>query len=257
MKKFTPAQISRIKRLAKEGYGLCAVADMMGVHADHIRKLRANKTVKFRCGYEISREKSKIFREKVHAYRLKHGTAKAAEKFGLTHKTASQYSAQAVRDNKKLQPFDDRRKDKWSAEDLVYLLRKSGIDSREDIKTHLKRGDKVTLIKEKLQDLGVCSKNVNGISTEQFLEIFGVAPPVRIEGSARFKIVPYQYVVKYMNKSKVDINPTLKIYFETMALFQKWIYGDEDIMELVAKPAYKLRMKGSGKRLNRRFKHKS
>lgn len=234
MAKLTTSQIQTIKMLARQGFSKAEVSRKTGVSVARLGNL--GSSVKFQNGQVTRFKEVKAKKVEIHLYRLKHGTAKTAKKFKLTPGQISHASQMATKRNPDLPRFDNRRRDPWSAKELTYLLKYAGIKSRQEINEKLKRGKTDIVIKEKLDKLGVSSKNMNGISFLQFQNIFGEQPELFVNGT-RFKIIPYCYIVKFIRRKRIKIDDSLRIYFETMATFQKWIHGGN--LKMFEKPRRK------------------
>jgi len=144
---------------------------------------------------------------------------------------------------------ETRRRDAWTTEELRFLLKWSGIIPRKEINKYLKRGKSDNVIKEKLQKLGLCSKNVNGMTFSQFRNMFKNDPEYYIATTAgspastfakyaNWKIVPWCHINEMLKSKKIYHSEAIEIYIEAMAMFQRWIHGEDYWASLTSEPRF-------------------
>ena len=131
---------------------------------------------------------------------------------------------------------DKRKKDKWSSRDLRILLTNAGLISRKEICEKLNRGKTVHVVKDKLGQLGVSSKNLNGLTITQFRNLFKKEARAYKKTSAgsggdtlggHFKIVPWTLIEKEFECGYIDHSAEVELYVKSMALFQRWTTGNK------------------------------
>lgn len=162
-------------------------------------------------------------------------TAKdAAEKFGMTMSEFKSCLTVAY----KMSELSHIRKDtrthrKWEVEEIITMLKYCGILSRDEIAKIINRQHS-RVIKEKLNWLGVSSRNINGINLGQFKKLFGRMPEYQIRGRAgprvsetNFVIVPWFHVVE--SYSSIPHDKTLLEIFRCYAKFQSYIWRSESV----------------------------
>lgn len=191
--------------------------------------------------------------EEILKLRLKLSDAEIREKLGLTHgemKSCMTYAYQ--REEFKHLRVETRRRDPWSSEELRFLLRWAGVITRKEINEHLGRGKNEIVIKEKLQELGLCSKNVNGLTFSQFRALFkrdpifylstsAGSPASKFSEYANWKIVPWCHISEMIKDGEISYTSALHIQVEAMAMFQRWVHGDDYWRSLTSKPVFKKR----------------
>ena len=123
---------------------------------------------------------------------------------------------------------DYRRKDIWSKDDLLFLLQHTGFVSRLDIGLALGRGQEI-VIKEKLKQLGVASKSLQGLTLSQYRKFFEKEPKRYVQttagpttGPTFFKMIPWIYMKEDIKLLKGPV----KTYFKAMLLFREFVYRD-------------------------------
>ena len=194
--------------------------------------------------------KHKHLHEKILKMRLKYTDKEIMNKFSLTSSELKSCMTHAYK-NKKLGHLrkDTRRRDAWSGEELRFLLKWSGIISQKEINDYLGRGNGRIVIKEKLQSLGLCSKNINGLTYSKFTSLFNVDPLFILETSAgspaspyfkaaNWKLVPWCHVEEMLNDGIIDQAESIKIYVRTMASFQRWVHGKDYWRSMTSDPVF-------------------
>lgn len=202
--------------------------------------------------YIKRKTKHKHLRKKVLELNLKMSNQEIAKKLNLTKSELKSCFTIAYMDQdlKHLRK-DSRRRDPWSTRELRFLLRWSGVISQSDINEYLKRGKGRIVIKEKLQELGLCSKNVNGMTLSQFRALFKKEPVYILETWAgspsskflnsptHFKIIPWIHIDEMIKDGHIDTVKSIAIYVEAMAMFQEWIHGKNYWESLTSAPYFK------------------
>lgn len=144
---------------------------------------------------------------------------------------------------------DKRRKDAWSLEETLFLMRHAGIQPRIWIAKRLDRGG-VHSVKEALSRLGHGSKHVNGMPLKWAQLIFGessifseiktkAGPTGGQRGNFNFRIIPWVQCERLANK-RPDVPDEIKGLIRAMAKFQRWIHGgvsDEWIVRQIKQAA--------------------
>ena len=200
--------------------------------------------------YLKRRAKHKHLHEKILKLRLKMSDEEIRDKLCLSEGEMKSCMTCAYRreDLKHLRK-DKRRRDSWSSDELRFLLKWSGIISQEEINKYLKRGKNRIVIKEKLQQLGLCSKNINGLTHSKFRALFGCDPFYFLQTSAgspaskfselaNWIIVPWCHIEEMLNDGVIDHTESLKIYVSAMAIFQRWVHGDDYWKSLTSVPVF-------------------
>lgn len=142
---------------------------------------------------------------------------------------------------------DKRRRDAWSSEEYKFMLKYSGIISQDEISQQLKRGKGRRVVKEKMQQLGLSSKYINGLTLSKFYALFKKAPIYYLETTAgppcskfskrsHFKIVPWCHIREMLIDGYVEQCEVFQVYIDAMAMFQRWIHGSDYWRSLVNNP---------------------
>jgi biotin operon repressor len=225
---------NEIKDLINAGYTNPEIADELQFTRTQIASY-AQRHFKTNPNYLKKITKHKHLRKKVMKYFLNHTAKQCQDKFNLTPSEFKSLmtTGYRVKEFKHLRK-DTRLKTDWSTKELKFLLKYSGIISQKDIAETTGRGKSRIVIKEKLQSLNLCSKNINGLTLTKFIALFGKKPKYCIETSAgspsgftnsNWRIVPWLHIDEMLKEKYIDQIDSIKIYVETMALFQKWIHG--------------------------------
>ena len=123
---------------------------------------------------------------------------------------------------------DFRNHNPWSKDELLFLLQHTGFVSRLDIGLALGRGQDL-VIKERLNQLGVASKSLQGLTLSQYRKFFEKEPKRFVQttagpttGPTFFKMIPWIYMKEDIKLLKGPV----KTYFKAMLLFQEFVYSD-------------------------------
>ncbi len=178
-------------------------------------------------------------------YFLTHTREQTRKKFGLTESEIKSLFTVGYR----LPEFRHLRKETrlhspWSAKQLQYLLTHAGLIPRKEILRHVKRGNNVCCIKERLQALGLSSRTLQGITLSQFREAFGKDPEFYLATTAgpdggakgtlptRWKIVPWVWLNEQIKSKKLKAPKEFCLLVETRAMFQEWIFEDNALAKM-------------------------
>lgn len=124
---------------------------------------------------------------------------------------------------------DKRRKNKWSGDEISKMLMWSGIISREDIAKKL-GSSSGRVIKERLVNMNIAGRDVNGVLLTKFREMFQCDPPRCVHsltgpgGSAKYKIALWVDIEFWIKNKKIKSVPVITKKVEIMAMFQRWIW---------------------------------
>lgn len=183
--------------------------------------------------YMRQKTKHKHLREPAMRYFLNHTWEETMEKFKLTRSELKSLFTVGYQDpNLKHLRKEIRRHDPWKAKEYQTLLCYAGIKPREWIGKKLKRGNAQSCIKERLEKLGVSSKNMNGITLTQFKKAFGCKPPRYVQTEAgpsttkyatHFRLILWTDLDRWISKGIIHAPEMMKIHVSTMAMFQRWI----------------------------------
>lgn len=194
------------------------------------------KAQRFFGGCKVkSHTKHKHLRESVFKYFLNHTAKETMKKFKLNRSEFKSIFTVGYRDPKlKHLRKDKRNKDKWNSHHYKILLQNAGLKSRSEIAELIGKGNVNSCIKERLQRLGLRSKNVNGVTLSQYRNAFKKEPDFYIQtkagpgrgnnSSTHWKIIPWVILKKEINNKEIEAPEIMKILIETMAMFQEWIF---------------------------------
>lgn len=140
--------------------------------------------------------------------------------------------------------FKDKRiKKPWTLEELLYLIRRAGIQPRSKIGQELGRGS-ARVIKEHLQTFNSGTKFLNGMPRSWAVQLWGGAAPQGIKTKAgpispvtnfNFIIIPWVECEKLASKLPTD--KKVKRMIKIMAKFQKWIHGTKNPLSKIKRYA--------------------
>lgn len=175
-------------------------------------------------------------------YFLNHSAEECQKKFKLTPSEFKSCLTYAYKHPEFAHIRKDRRRhDAWSTKELKFLLRHSGIMPRDWIAKELNRGSELG-IKDRLELLGISSKNLNGLTLTQFREAFGVDPKFYIQtkagpgqgkhSSTFYKIVPWVCINVEIEKGRLKTHPMFVQLVSSMAIFQEWIFDGNALGKL-------------------------
>lgn len=181
-------------------------------------------------------------REPLLKYFLNHSAEECQKKFNLT---ASQFKSCITYAYKQPELThirkDNRRHDPWSTKELKFLLKHCGIMPRDWIAKELSRGGELG-IKDRLELLGISSKNLNGLTLSQFRQAFGIEPKFFIQTKAGpgygkysptfYKIIPWVWINTEIKNGRLKTHPMFVQLVSSMAIFQEWIFEGNALRKL-------------------------
>lgn len=161
-------------------------------------------------------------------YYQNHSFKETADKFDLTLNELKSVMTYAYRDKSLLHiRKDSRRKDPWSIAEYRKLIQMSGLVQRKTIGSYLNRSIGYQGIKDRLALLKLKSRNVNGLTYSQYLDLFDKKPPFYFKtnaGSGRTRILLIPWVS--ISKKQLKDQPVfIKKMIESMSIFQMWVYS--------------------------------
>lgn len=180
--------------------------------------------------------------EEVLIYYQKHSFEETAKKFDLTISEMKSCMTYAYRraDLSHLRKATNDHSP-WSSQQLKFLLRHAGLRDREWIAKKIGRGNK-TCIKERMQFLGIASRNLQGLTMSQFIEAFGKRPNFFLQTTAGprsrsaaptlWKIVPWVWLDQEIKGGRLQTAIEMKILVSTHAIFQEWIFDGNSIAKM-------------------------
>lgn len=203
--------------------------------------IKAQKKFGGNPNYQKRITKHAHLREDVMQYYQSHTFEETVRKFDLTQSEMKSlltvsYKSPGLAHLRK----DKRTHNKWTVDELLFLLRHAGLQQRGWIARKIKRGNS-RVIKEKLMNLGVNTKTLNGMTLSRYRLVFQCEPRRSIEGSAGptrgcmptfFKIVPWVDVERDIQSGRVSAPQGFVAVAEIMARFQRWIHGDQAVRSL-------------------------
>lgn len=227
MKKNTQ-RILEVKKYIKLGLTNPEIGRQLGCSTSTI----ANIVKRHLDGNPNQRDKHKHKKRDLYSKCLKyfqnHSFKDTAKKFDLTlNELKSVMSYAYQKENLAHIRKDRRRKDPWSVAEYRKLIQMSGLVQRKTIGKALKRAKGYQGIKDRLALLKLKSRNVNGLTYSQYLEIFDKKPEFYIKtnagsGNTRILLIPWVY----FTKKKLKGQPLfIQKMIESMILFQKWSHG--------------------------------
>ncbi len=200
--------------------------------------------------YFNKKTKHKHLREKVLRDRLYLSDKDIMSKYSLSKSELKSCLTIAYKiDHLKKIRKDRRRRDTWSADEFRFLFRWSGVISRKEINKHLRRGKTEIAIKDKLSLLGLSSKNVNGLTYSQFTGLFNKKPRYFLEtqagspGCLRWKLVPWCHIEEMIYDNYIEHSHAVTLYISAMAMFQRWVHGDNYWKSLTSTPKFSFKNK--------------
>lgn len=233
-------EYDELKRLIGQGLTNVEISEIMDRPRTGI-VIKANRVLGGNPNYQKRITKHSHLREPVMHYFVTHTWEQTRKQFKLTESELKSLFTVGYRDPKlKHLRKDTRRHDSWSVRELRFLLTHSGVMPREWIGRKLKRGTPVC-IKEKLEQLGLSSRTVNGITLSQFIKAFGERPgfvlhtkagPGRGGTSTYFQIVPWVWLDCELRSRRLRCAKPFRQVVSTMALFQEWIHQGNALAKL-------------------------
>lgn len=225
-KKWNSDKVNEVRLMVQSLIPIVEIAKQFNVSVNSIRTICSKNKIKLKYKFKYTG-----MYEKVLNYYIKYGKLEAKKKFNLSEKAFTSIYETAIK--KHPQRRDTiRRRDPWSTDELLFMLRCAGIINRSEINKYLKRGKNERVIKERLRLLNFgSSKKINGLSKKTVKEFFGI----ELEG-IKTRTCPKGFepmIISWveLNKKIKNIDPTTKKMLETMAMFQKFIHqcNDNDI----------------------------
>jgi hypothetical protein len=241
--------VERLRRLAAtDQLFFSEIADRIGKKPAAVRwkakKLGIRRPARHRLGK--SNSKHSHLRERAMRYFLKHTFEETQKKFGLTKSEFKSLMTVSYRDpNLKHLRKETREHSPWSTEQLKFLLTHAGLKNRDFIAKEIGRGNR-TCIKERMQKLGIASRNIQGITLSQFIKAFGHRPDFYIMTSAgpdggkkgglptRWKIIPWVWLYGELKSKRLKTAPEFYHLVKAMALFQEWIFEGDALNKMQA-----------------------
>lgn len=191
--------------------------------------------------YRRKRTKHKHLREEVMTYFLSHSAEESAAHFKLTMSEFKSLMTVGYRcpEFSHLRK-ETRRHDKFTSKELVTILKYSGILSRQMIAEIIKR-DSARVIKEKLAHLKIASRNINGMNLTLFQKTFRKDPPRSLKtlagpekgNGSHFRIALWVDIEEWMILGIIPSHSLMFKYVESMAMFQRWIWGTDRVAERI------------------------
>lgn len=234
--------IDQITSMVRNGKTNVEISRKIGLNASTVSQFVRRKL----CGnlnYLKKKTKHNHLHREILVFFLKHTEKETQDKFNLTQSEFKSCMTCAYK-RKEFSHIrkDNRQHSQWSEKQYLFLLKYSGVVSRCELSKYIKRGRSEIVIKEKLQKLNICSKTTNGIRYSQFISIFSCEPDYILQttagsngrGGGCFKLVPWCHVDEMLSDGRINCSETLAIYFSAMAMFQRWIHGENYWQSLTA-----------------------
>ena len=235
--KWDSQKIKEIRLMNDNGLTNNQIAEVYGVSRVAIAGV-VNKKLSGNPNYRLQTSKYKHLYEPVMKYFVKHTWDETKKHFTLSDRNLKSIMSYGYK-IKSLKKFrkDSRRKDAWTINELKTLVKTCGLIERKDIARILKRGNGQG-IKDKINQIGLKSRNVNGLTLTQYRELFGKEPNKLIKTNAgsglmRIKLVPWVMLEQEEDLKKMP--RFIKEMVESMAMFQRWIYETENNNECLEK----------------------
>lgn len=240
LKTWTLSELNELKGLVlSQRYTYPEIAKLMGKTRSQCQQ-RAQYMGLKNPVYGIRQTKHAHLRGKLLRYYLNHSAPECQKKFNLTPSEFKSCLTIAYKNPKWAHiRKETRRHDPWSIEEVKFLLRHSGIQSRTWISRKLKRGG-VYSVKESLSRLNIKSKHLNGMPLT-WVELLCGGP---LEGSIKtkagprgqddafcFRIIPWVRLERLIEKRKVQ--PDIYAAIKVMAKFQRWAFGTQNEGQIV------------------------
>jgi hypothetical protein len=228
-----------IRWLKTEQFTNAEIALKMGLNVNQITT-KANSLGYINPVYRKRITKHAHLREKVMTYFLTHTSEETRVRFGLTQSEIKSLFTVGYRDPRFSHlRKDSRRKDAWTLEETLFLLRHAGIRERGWIAKKINRST-ARNIKERMQKWGAATKHLNGMPlswARQFwpndlLEsrIHTKAGPSGGTGIWRFQIIPWHECLRLSRKYPTAVEICAGI--RAMVRFQEFIYGTKSSVSI-------------------------
>lgn len=237
----------RIQKLLEQRKSNKEIADILGTSYATVAIF-----VRRHLGGNPYKTKHKHLREPVMKYFLKHTAQETICKFKLT---SSEFKS-IMTVGYKMPEFahlrkDTRMKEPYTLKSLLLLFQLSGFVQRDCIAKAIGRSNS-RVIKEKMQNLGLNStKNMNGITFSQYVDVFGDEPKQFIRTQAGpfnslrdyfFRLVLWSDIDNWLKDGLIRTDDVMNAYVSAMATFQRWFFKTENI-----KPKVKRLMRKYGR----------
>lgn len=240
--RWAPEEIATLQRLAMRGdLFYSEIAEKLGRSAASVRwkakKLNLPSTRDSNARHRIGswNAKHRHLREAVFEYFLTHTKEQTRKAFGLSDSEIKSLFTVGYRDpSLKHLRKETREHSPWSASQLTLLLRYSGFRPRKWIAEKIGRGNEKSCIKERLNKLGIASRNLQGLTLSQFRQAFrkdpdffiqtDAGPQGSFQRSTHWKIIPWVYLHQEIQAKRLRTTKELSILIATHALFQNWIF---------------------------------
>ena len=232
---WTQSELTQLKRLVAKNTLLCTeIADRMGKPVVNVRymvrKLGLNRPARHRIG-EWNRKHAHL-REKALRYFLTHTFEETRLYLGLTKSELKSVFTYAYKDQSlKHIRKDTRRRDAWTLDETLFLLRHAGIREREWIAKKLNRSC-ARNIKERMQKWNAATKYLNGMPLSWARTLWpnaNLPEPIRTKagpsgdkGKFRFKLLSWQACLALSNKYPTP--PEVRSGVRAMYKYQCFIY---------------------------------
>lgn len=230
------AEIEQLRRLSASGKLFYSeIAERMNNNPVNVRymarRLKLPPSSRSRMG-EWNRKHAHL-REKVMTYFLTHSWEETRKRFSLTRSELKSLFTAGYRDPKFAHlRKDTRRKDEWTVEEMLFLLRHAGVREREWIAQKINRSC-ARNIKERMRSWNAATKHLNGMPLSWARQFWPADPlwnrlltkagPSGGEGIWRFQIIPWHECLRLsrMYPTPVEIRSGIR----TMVRFQEFIHG--------------------------------
>lgn len=249
---WTKSEIAELKRLLRNKKLFASeIAERLNKPAASIRwKMKdigvsARERCKESGRFGKWNEKYAHIRKRAMTYFLKHSFQETAEKFGLTNRELKSLMSNGYKDPEMSHlRKDTRRRDVWSFDETMTLLRASGLQQRIWISKKLNRGG-VHAVKEMVSRLNTKTRYINGLPKRLAEELIGhdvegykvKAGPTALGVDCRPIIVPWVVIDKEIKRSK-EIPEHIRAAVKAMASFQKRIHGTRGVKDTVENIKY-------------------
>lgn len=234
--RWTDSELMHLGFLIQAGFTNPEIADLMQKKRSAVQ-IKSQRVWGGNPNYRAQITKHAHLREPVMRYFLKHTWEETQNRFNLSESELKSIFTVSYRDPKfKHLRKDSRRKDAWTSKEYLTLLRFSGLKQRTWIAKKLKRGG-IHSIKDRLEKLGIASKNLQGITLSQYRSAFNCEPkryfrtdagPNRRGMPTKYKIILWMDLDKWLKAGELHAPDVFKIHCSAMARFQKWVWRAYD-----------------------------
>lgn len=174
-----------------------------------------------------------------------HSAQETAKRFRLTDREfKSLITATYKKPEWKKYRKETRTHEAWSTKELKFLLQHAGLRPRKWIMAKIGRGNNVCHIKERMQQLGVSSRTLQGITLSQFRKAFGQEPAFYLQTDAgpdggpksalptRWKIIPWVWLEQELKAKRLKTAKEFRLLVSARATFQEWIFGGNALKKM-------------------------